>query len=127
MNSDSFPFQLLDDPTAFHDPQAVVVRVPAGLRAKQKVLGVLADGLRFPRYFGYNWDALEESLRDLAWLKPPRVVIVHADLPFGSGENRAIYLQVLANVIAHWQGSDKCQFAVIFPTEVWAEMEPLLA
>jgi len=80
----------------------LVVRVPPGVRSKEKLLGILAKGLRFPRYFGWNWDALEELLNDLSWLQPGRpVVIEHVDLPFGAGgENRAIYLDILQKAAA---------------------------
>ena len=127
MNADSLPFLWLDDPATFTDAGGLIVRLPNKIRAKQKVLGALADGLRFPRYFGMNWDALEESLRDLAWLKVPRITLVHAELPFGQGENKTIYLQILANVVAHWQGNEGLQFAVVFPTSCQEEIATLLA
>ena len=84
------------------EPAALVVRIPRGIRSKEKLLAILADKLRFPRYFGYNWDALEECLRDLSWLPPHQAVtIVHEDLPFGEGgENRATYLDILTKAAA---------------------------
>jgi RNAse (barnase) inhibitor barstar len=93
---------------------ALVVRIPRGIRSKEKLLAILADRLRFPRYFGYNWDALEECLRDLSWLPPgQRVEIVHQDLPFGDGENRATYLDILTKAAAAPGG----RFRVILPQQ----------
>ena len=91
----------LENPAEFKDPASVVVRIPAGLRSKQKLFTVLADKLRFPAYFGWNWDALEECLRDLSWLPPEMgIAIVHDGLPFGSGgQNRGIYLAVLRSAL----------------------------
>jgi hypothetical protein len=101
-DSPALPFQLVDDPAAFRDEAALVVRIPAGIRSKQKLLGFLADRLRFPGYFGWNWDALEECLNDLSWLGgEQRVAIVHEGLPFGAGgEHRRTYLQILAGAAA---------------------------
>src|SRR5262245_61999436 len=80
---------------------ALIVRIPRGIRSKEKLLAILADKLHFPRYFGYNWDALEECLRDLSWLPANQPVsIVHEDLPFGEGENRATYLDILSKAAA---------------------------
>jgi len=35
---------------------------------KDGVLAALAAGLRFPDWFGDNWDALQDCLDDLSWL-----------------------------------------------------------
>jgi len=85
-----------------HKPSELVVRIPRGIRSKEKLLAILADKLRFPRYFGYNWDALEECLRDLSWLPQGQpVTIVHDDLPFGAGgESRGTYLDIVAKAAA---------------------------
>jgi hypothetical protein len=76
-----------------------VVWVPRSVRSKETLLLLLADALRFPRYFRRNWDALEECLHDLHWLPDNvRIAIVHEQLPFGQGENRAAYFSILAAV-----------------------------
>jgi hypothetical protein len=101
-HSSPLPFRYVDEPAAFQDGTSLVVRVPAGVRSKQKLLGILVDRLRFPGYFGRNWDALEECLGDLSWLPDgQRVAIVHEGLPFGAGgEHRRTYLQILASAAA---------------------------
>ena len=113
--SPALPFLFVDTPAEFRDDAALVVRVPAGVRSKQKLLAILADKLHFPGYFGGNWDALEECLGDLSWLPAGQgVVIVHDDLPFGpGGENRGIYQSVLASVA---QGDAPAhRIRVVFP------------
>ena len=97
--------------------QTLIVRVPRGVRSKEKLLRILADKLRLPGYFGGNWDALEDALRDLTWLPAGRnVVIVHEDLPFGAGgENRGIYLAILKNAAEHWGANGQRAFQVVLP------------
>jgi RNAse (barnase) inhibitor barstar len=46
----------------------VAVLDGARLAGEDDLLGRLATALRFPDYFGRNWDALDEMLRDLGWL-----------------------------------------------------------
>jgi len=90
-------FHFLELPAEYRDDAALVLRLPRSIRSKQKLFAVLADKLRFPTYFGHNWDALEECLRDLSWLPEMQsIAIVHEDLPFGpNSENRRAYLQIL--------------------------------
>jgi hypothetical protein len=121
--SPALPFQFVDDPAAFCDDDAFIVRVRAGVRSKQKLLGILAERLRFPGYFGWNWDALEECLSDLSWLgEGQRVAIVHEGLPFGAGgEHRRTYLQILASAAARNK-----QFEIVFATRDRADVDAAL-
>jgi RNAse (barnase) inhibitor barstar len=102
---------------AYRDPAALVVRIPRGIRSKEKLFAIFADKLRLPRYFGWNWDALEELLRDLSWLPPEKpIAIVHEDLPFGArGENRKIYLSILRDVATHWNITHPGRMLVVLP------------
>ena len=98
----SAAWRFADEPDAYHDPAALVVRIPRGIRSKRKLLAVLADRLGFPRYFGWNWDAFYDCLTaKLASASGP-VVIVHSDLPFGErSELRQTYLAILQDLARH--------------------------
>ena len=61
-------FQYFDDRPNTTANAAGVVRIPAGLNRKRRLLATYAGQLQFPQYFGWNWDAFEEGLRDLSWL-----------------------------------------------------------
>ena len=108
-------FTFLSAPADYRDASALVVRIPRGIRSKRKLLAIYADKLRFPNYFGWNWDAFEECLSDLSWLPDGTcVAIIHEDLPFGSGgANRGIYLSVLSDVVRR-----RPTVCVILPTTV---------
>lgn len=118
MTAPASPFLFVDDPQTFEAAGALVVRVPAGARGKEKLFGVLATKLRFPSYFGRNWDALDECLRDLSWQGGrERVVIVHEGLPFSpSSPSLATYLAILADAVAtHRPGGTPPILDVVFP------------
>jgi hypothetical protein len=83
-------------------PSTHVVQIGPGVRRKRQLWAAFERGLPLPDYFGRNWDALDECLRDLSWLaEPRRIRIEHDDVPFApGGRNRSDYLALLADLIA---------------------------
>lgn len=118
MTAPASMFLFCDDPAAFDAEGALVARIPVGARGKEKLLRVLARKLRFSGYFGHNWDALDECLRDLSWLSDRgRVVIVHEGWPFSpSSPSMATYMGILADAVAaHRPGGSPPILDVVFP------------
>ena len=48
----------------------------AAIETKQDLMSALSEALELPDYFGGNWDALDEVLRDLAWLDASGHVLI---------------------------------------------------
>ncbi|MFD1936977.1 MULTISPECIES: barstar family protein [Nonomuraea] len=48
----------------------------ARLDSSDGVMTAIASALEFPSYFGYNLDALYDSLTDLSWLPPGEHVLI---------------------------------------------------
>lgn len=116
-------FEFQDDPAAYSATGACVVYLPTGIRSKQTLFKCLAQRLQLPGWFGGNWDALEDSLRDLTWLPEGQAVaIVHEDLPFGAGESRETYFAILKSAAEHWRGRGDRTFVVIFPGDAKPEV-----
>ena len=126
-NDDSADGFFFGPPEALPGDAPFVADLPASIRSKQKLLRILADELRLPDYFGHNWDALEECLRDLSWLPEGNVQIRHRDLPLSPGsQDRRTYLEILRTAAAFWSKSGSrlvCQF----PAEVQGEVLSQLA
>lgn len=40
-----------------------------GIRSERQLFSYFAAELAFPDYFGHNWDALDECMRDLSWVR----------------------------------------------------------
>lgn len=51
----------------------------SGIHTKESLLSSIASSMKFPSNFGMNWDALNDSLRDLSWLDPKGVLLVLED------------------------------------------------
>jgi len=43
---------------------------------KNALMAAISEGFEFPDYFGGNWDALDEVLRDMGWLEAKGYAIV---------------------------------------------------
>lgn len=99
------------------DPGLLVARVASRIDRKDMLLDTLQRELKLPDYFGANWDALEECLRDFSWLTDYRgVMLVHAGLPFHAGNrSREVYLQILQDTIKYWANESLLTFSVLFP------------
>jgi Barstar (barnase inhibitor). len=69
----------------------------------------------FP-YFGFNWDALRDSLCGLdEWIKEKIIVIIHKDLPHLGERDLMIYITVLYDVCELWEKyPDVLSFQVFF-------------
>ena len=84
----------------------------AGAAGKDALLERIARALAFPRWFGGNWDALEDCLSDLSWSKASGHVLLFegaADLP---ADERGILIDVLASAAAGWAERKRPFFAV---------------
>lgn len=103
--------------------ECVVARIPSGVKEKGDLMNILYDELRLPGYFGFNWDALSECLRDLEWISCRDVVIFHEDVPLENISMRKIYYEVLDSAVRSWHHNDTHTLKVIFPVSSKVEIE----
>ncbi|MEU4777265.1 barstar family protein [Micromonospora sp. NPDC023633] len=64
-----------------------------------------SDALLFPGYFGWNWDALSDCLRDLNWLPADGYLIVVENAPrllSSSAEDQRTMFRILSRAVHHW-------------------------
>ncbi|MDA8523438.1 barstar family protein [Acidovorax sp. NCPPB 4044] len=81
----------------------LVIKISSGINSKSELLTALAKAIRFPEYFGENWDALEDCLRDLSWIKERELIIYHGDLPLWNIPNECrVYLEILQCILDDW-------------------------
>jgi Barstar (barnase inhibitor) len=71
----------------------------------EMVFSEFGEKMRFPSYFGWNWAALSDCIRDLHWLAVDRflVVIEHVDsLLMNDADGLASLLSILVRASAEW-------------------------
>jgi RNAse (barnase) inhibitor barstar len=90
-------------------------------------MAALFVALKFPDYFGGNWDALWECICDLAWLPEGDVVLFHNDLPLSA--DRALlltYLQILKDAVEKWKSDGRRRLIVVFPSDTENVVQDML-
>jgi len=113
-------FEFVSDLTGFRAPNWLIVRLTGRLRRKHDLFRALAAGLKFPAYFGDNWDALEECLRDLAWLRAKKgVVLLHEQVPLADDDQRQTYFQILQSA----QRAGAVPLRVVFPQHAGVHLD----
>jgi RNAse (barnase) inhibitor barstar len=109
------PFALTSDIALLRRENTRVLEVPAELSDKDALLRWYADALAMPEYFGANWDAFDECLRDLSWVRERRIVLFHRDVPIAANhQDRKIYVEVLANAATDWKPGEAHELIVAF-------------
>ena len=91
---------------------------------------VLQVVLRLPDYFGRNWNALHECLRDLSWIPERDVLLLHDGLPRKLGtEDTATYLDVLEDSVRFWKNREEREhlLIVVFPPNCRLDVAARLA
>ena len=68
--------------------------------SKQMLLCNLSRNLKFPNYFGYNWDSLEELFLDFNWVEDKEIYIYHESICSLSKRDLYIYLSIVVNSVS---------------------------
>lgn len=103
-----------------------LARVDPNIADTDELLRSLYYLLWFPGYFGFNWNALYDCLRDLDWISENKVMIVHDSLPGIPDSDLRIYLEILKDCILDWVNDEKHQLEVYFNEKDQGEIERLL-
>jgi hypothetical protein len=78
----------------------------AAVQDKRSFIRAAGDAMQFPTYSGQNWDAFEESIRDLTWA-PANGYLVLFDEPdqfaLRDAEQWAVARAILGETISFWR------------------------
>ncbi len=137
---------LLSDPAragVYHldrDPRALAqAATEAGLAAfridighahdKEDFLEDLKEALKFPDWFGGNWDALADVLRDLSWIPGKGYVVILEKSKHFCASHRHEFdeaIDVLKEAASHWKSQGKPFWALIGGPEGWQSGYPVM-
>lgn len=125
-DNDNAEFGFFEKLPSFGDEQDFVAHIPASISGSKAIFDALYEQLRLPNYFGFNWNALSDCLRDLSWIDQHRVVLVHYDLPNLGRADTFTYLDVLRECINSWKPGESHQLIVLFPSTVQSRVLGIL-
>jgi RNAse (barnase) inhibitor barstar len=80
----------------------------------------IARELRFPDYFGHNWDAVYDCLTDFNWLPAAGYGIVldgYGALATAQPEQWQIALKVLGEASAFWRATKRPMYVLLYGSE----------
>ncbi len=107
-------------------PAPHVARVAKNVFDTRELITSAGTGLHFPRFFGKNFDAFWDCVRDLE-LEEKAVVILHQDLPNIPEEDLAVWLDLLRDAILYWRDhAEEHTLAVWFPEDARERIEAVL-
>jgi hypothetical protein len=80
------------------------------------IFKVYGEGLKAPNgYFGENWNAFNDCLLDLDWIKAQDIFIIHRELPLLSHDDMENYLDILQHVIRTWADEKTDELHRLYP------------
>jgi hypothetical protein len=103
-----------------------VVELPEEIATPDQLLQAYDDLLHFPEYFGFNWNAMDECLRDLEWIQNRRIIIIHKSLPKIERSQVRIYLSILSDCMREWEKNGAHVVIVAFPEQIEQYVNSLL-
>jgi hypothetical protein len=107
-------FTFVPDTRCFAASDALVARVTGNISTPQQLFDLLYHLLTLPGYFGFNWNALSDCLRDFHWVGQSKVIIVHDKLPELPPSEMRTYLEVLRDAVVEWRSGEPHSLQVVF-------------
>lgn len=103
-----------------------VGRVAPGISNTRNLIAEVGKALRFPRYFGKNFDAFWDCIRDVD-IAEYTMILVHDDLPPIPAEDRETYVELLRDAVLYWEKHpEEHSLEVWFPEPCRDEVRSLL-
>jgi hypothetical protein len=100
---------------AYNTNEVFYARLTGEIYNKEQLFEALFYLLWFPGYFGFNWDALYDCLRNLDGIEEKVVVLVHAGLPKLPEQELKIYLGLLRDAVLQRRCDECTRLEVVFP------------
>lgn len=120
-------FNFVHDVKQYDRADALIVRVTDEIATSKQLFQLFYDELGLPGYFGFNWNALRDCLRDFHGIKQKIIVVLHEKLPQIPNSEMPIYLDTLREAVISWTSDQKHTLVVIFSDSDRTNVEAFLS
>lgn len=84
----------------------------AEISTKEQLFVSFKEALSFPDYFGMNWDALEDLLKDLSWLgdvESVRLTFINQKMILSSDDEKdiVIFKRIMTSAVEYWEKTEE--------------------
>jgi RNAse (barnase) inhibitor barstar len=108
-------FKFIDDINSYQSDNSFVVFISKDVKSEDELFEELYKKLNFPDYFGFNWNAVYDCLRDFHWIQNKGIVLIHTEIPQIEENDLKVYLEILKDAVQDWQTDEEHYLEVIFP------------
>lgn len=108
-------FKFTNQPDSYESNGSFIAQIE-NINNEDYLFKELSEKLKFPDYFGYNWNAVYDCLCDLSWIQEREVVLIHLQPLNISRKTFKVYLEVLSDAVKSWENDTDKILIVIFPS-----------
>jgi hypothetical protein len=119
-------FEYIKDIRSAEMEGALVARVSTKISGVDELMQILFVEMKFPGYFGFNWNALFDCLRDFHWVDGRRIILLHDVIPEISVHDLRTYFEVLRDSVMGWKAGEAHSLEVFFDESAKAYVESVL-
>lgn len=81
----------------------------AHISTKKSFLKLMSKECHFPSYFGFNYDALDDCMRDLLWFDEDEITVIFRNLERVKNKSKVLYVDIKESIelyIEYWNTYD---------------------
>lgn len=82
------------------------------MKTKEQLMTTMKEAFSLPDYFGMNWDALDEAIKDLSWMDDVNVISIsimnsNQVLADATEKDCNIFKQIMDSAVTYWKTADE--------------------